>query len=209
MPCFPSLSKFPQPQTQKIKKRHGWGPHFLTFRSASYPLVYLVYVFLSSNFWDCYLNSGVLASGVAAAQAEVDVEVADGYTITQFCDKMIDVFMNEKPKSKDWRRFLIFRDEWDKYRERFYNRCQVRADAENDSVAKQKLLDLSSKVRKVWLHCFFFPQLLLRQCRVQFVLFRLIAFIRLIICYYCRELNLVVELYISLNTGCDVICFEE
>lgn len=94
-------------------------------------------------------NSGVLASGVAAAQAEVEVEVADGYTITQFCDKIIDVFLNEKPKSKDWKKYLIFRDEWCRYRERFYNRCKMRANAENDSQMKQKLIDLSRKVRKV------------------------------------------------------------
>ncbi|KAK6151070.1 hypothetical protein DH2020_016002 [Rehmannia glutinosa] len=94
---------------------------------------------------------GVLASSATVAEAEVDVdvEVADGYTITQFCDKIIDVFMNEKPKSKDWKRYLIFRDEWDKYRERFYSRCKMRADAENDSQLKQKLIDLSRKVRKI------------------------------------------------------------
>ncbi|KAK6125381.1 hypothetical protein DH2020_040877 [Rehmannia glutinosa] len=92
---------------------------------------------------------GVFASSVAAAQAEAEVEVADGYTITQFCDKIIDVFLNEKPKSKDWKRYLIFRDEWGKYRERFYSRCQMRADAENDSQLKQKLIDLSRKVRKI------------------------------------------------------------
>ncbi|KAK6151082.1 hypothetical protein DH2020_016014 [Rehmannia glutinosa] len=91
----------------------------------------------------------VFASSVAAAQAEAEVEVADGYTITQFCDKIIDVFLNEKPKSKDWKRYLIFRDEWGKYRERFYSRCQMRADAENDSQLKQKLIDLSRKVRKI------------------------------------------------------------
>lgn len=55
------------------------------------------------------MNSGVLASCVTAAQAEVEVEVAEGYTVTQFCDKIIDVFFNEKPKSKDWKKILILR----------------------------------------------------------------------------------------------------
>ncbi|KAL3618980.1 hypothetical protein CASFOL_037208 [Castilleja foliolosa] len=82
----------------------------------------------SQNFTPAKLrrNSGVLASSVtAAAQSEVDVEVADGYTMTQFCDK------------------------WTKYQERFYSQCKVRADAETDSQLKQKLIDLSRKVRKI------------------------------------------------------------
>ncbi|XP_051127474.1 uncharacterized protein At4g37920 [Andrographis paniculata] len=88
-----------------------------------------------------------LATSVVAEQA--DVEVANGYTLTQFCDKIIDVFLNEKPKSKDWKRYLIFREEWSKYRDRFYNRCRTRAVAENDSQIKQKLIDLSRKVQKI------------------------------------------------------------
>ncbi|KAL2241465.1 uncharacterized protein At4g37920, chloroplastic isoform X1 [Sesamum indicum] len=131
----------------------------LTFRtespldSSKLPAVFPFPVFLASqNFHSptptkSRRTMGVLASSVSAAEAEV--EVADGYTITRFCDKMIDVFLNEKPKSKDWKRYLIFREEWAKYRERFYNRCKVRADAENDSQMKQKLIDLSRKVRKI------------------------------------------------------------
>ncbi|KAL0308209.1 UNVERIFIED_CONTAM: hypothetical protein Sangu_2987700 [Sesamum angustifolium] len=121
--------------------------------SSKLPAVFPFPVFLASqNFHSptptkSRRTTGVLASSVSAAEAEV--EVADGYTITRFCDKMIDVFLNEKPKSKDWKRYLIFREEWGKYRERFYNRCKVRADAENDSQMKQKLIDLSRKVRKI------------------------------------------------------------
>ncbi|KAL7141602.1 hypothetical protein ABFS83_08G064000 [Erythranthe nasuta] len=94
---------------------------------------------------------GVLASSSAAAapQSEVEVEIADGYTITKFCDKMIDFFMNEKPKSRDWKQYLIFRDDWGKYRDRFYHRCKILADSETDAQMKQKLLDLSRKIRKI------------------------------------------------------------
>ncbi|KAG8384190.1 hypothetical protein BUALT_Bualt04G0092300 [Buddleja alternifolia] len=90
------------------------------------------------------------SSTAAQAESEVEVEVADGYTITQFCDKIIDVFLNEKPKSKEWKRYLVFRDEWNKYRDRFYHRCSMRADAEIDSQMKHKLIDLSRKVRKLF-----------------------------------------------------------
>ncbi|KAL0332405.1 UNVERIFIED_CONTAM: hypothetical protein Scaly_2142000 [Sesamum calycinum] len=91
--------------------------------SSKLPAVFPFPVFLASqNFHTptptkSRRTTGVLASSVSAAEAEV--EVADGYTITRFCDKMIDVFLNEKPKSKDWKRYLIFREEWGKYRERF------------------------------------------------------------------------------------------
>ncbi|KAL2527872.1 Uncharacterized protein Fot_20473 [Forsythia ovata] len=93
--------------------------------------------------------TGVLASCVTAAQAEIEVEVAEGYTVTQFCDKIIDVFLNEKPKSKDWKKFLVLREDWKKYSERFYHQCKTRANAENDSGMKQKLIDLSRKVKKI------------------------------------------------------------
>lgn len=92
-----------------------------------------------------------MASGVAATsvEGEAEVEVAQGYTITQFCDKMIDLFLNEKPKSKEWRKYLVFREEWKNYRDRFYSRCQTRTDAEADSQMKDKLISLARKVRKV------------------------------------------------------------
>lgn len=93
----------------------------------------------------------ILASGVSASavEGEADVEVSEGYTITQFCDKIIDLFLNEKPKSKDWRKYLVFREEWKKYRDRFYSRCRIRADTEDDSQMKEKLISLARKVRKV------------------------------------------------------------
>ncbi|KAF7146184.1 hypothetical protein RHSIM_Rhsim04G0250200 [Rhododendron simsii] len=109
------------------------------------------------------LQFGVLelrASSVANAQIEeeqvgvkveeqVEAEVAKGYTMTQFCDKIIDLFLNEKPKTKEWRKYLVFREEWKKYRDSFYKRCQSRAKAENDSQMKQKLIGLSGKVKKI------------------------------------------------------------
>ncbi|KAL5705523.1 hypothetical protein ACHQM5_023818 [Ranunculus cassubicifolius] len=89
--------------------------------------------------------------GTTAAELEVnsEVEVAEGYTITQFCDKIIDVFLNEKPLSKDWRKLLVFREEWNKYRDCFYNRCRSRAESEEDLGMRQKLVMLGRKVKKI------------------------------------------------------------
>ncbi|KAG2696066.1 hypothetical protein I3843_07G041700 [Carya illinoinensis] len=95
--------------------------------------------------------ANVQLSDIAAAQVEepVEVAVAEGYTTTQFCDKIIEVFLNEKPKAKEWRKYLVFREEWKKYRETFYNRCRSRADAETDPTMKQKLISLGRKVKKI------------------------------------------------------------
>ena len=120
------------------------------------------------------LGSGTLVSSVSSesVQEVVDVEVADGLTMTQFCDKIIELFLNEKPKSKDWRKYLVFREEWKKYRDRFHSRCLSRADAENDSEMKQKLITLSRKVKKVFdefHHAFLFSfQLRLRHVVISF-----------------------------------------
>ncbi|XXG64721.1 hypothetical protein AAC387_Pa05g2596 [Persea americana] len=94
---------------------------------------------------------GPRASNVTAAEVEekAEGEVVKGYTMNQLLDKMIEVFMNEKPKTKDWRKLLVFRDEWNKYRESFHNRCQVRAETENDLVMKRKLIKLQSKIKKI------------------------------------------------------------
>ncbi|XAR51453.1 hypothetical protein NMG60_11006085 [Bertholletia excelsa] len=97
------------------------------------------------------LTNKVRASRVAAAEVEeqVEVEICEGYTMTQFCDKIIDLFLNEKPKSKEWRKYLVFREEWKKYRDSFYSRCLSRSDSETDPQMKQKLSSLSRRVKKI------------------------------------------------------------
>lgn len=79
----------------------------------------------------------------------MDVEIAEGYTVAQFCDRVIDVFLNEKPRVKEWRKLLVFREEWSKYRDCFYRRCRARADGEDDLNLKQKYINLSRKVKKI------------------------------------------------------------
>lgn len=100
----------------------------------------------------CFL--GLQASSVSSPEVEEqpEVEVVKGYTMSQICDRMIDLFLNEKTKSKEWRKYLVFREEWKKYRDGFYRRCQRRADMENDPVMKQKLISLWKKMKKVKQH---------------------------------------------------------
>lgn len=114
--------------------------------------VFAVGLIISYGTYDWkFKTSDCVASdvGVANLEEQAEVEVAEGYTMTQFCDKMIEFFMHEKPQTKDWRKFLVFRDDWKKYKENFFNRCQVRADTEDDPVMKQKLVGLARKMKKV------------------------------------------------------------
>ncbi|PKI42076.1 hypothetical protein CRG98_037529 [Punica granatum] len=85
----------------------------------------------------------------AQVQEQVEVEVAEGYTVTEFCDKMIDLFLNEKPRVKEWKKYLVFREEWRKYKESFYSRCHSRANSAGDPVMSQKLISLQRKVKKI------------------------------------------------------------
>ncbi|XP_054791484.1 uncharacterized protein At4g37920-like [Prosopis cineraria] len=121
--------------------------------------------FLPSKFYPCFkapqnfkpltLLHGErlcpLASSLSSAQVEEqkEVEIVEGYTMTEICDRMIDVFMTEKTKSKEWRKYLVFREEWNKYKDSFYRRCQKRADMENDPVKKQKFISLWKKMKKI------------------------------------------------------------
>lgn len=91
----------------------------------------------------------VASPTVAKVDNDTESEVAMGYTMTQICDKFIDFFMNKKPQTKDWRKILVFREEWRRYKQHFYKHCQVRIDTETDSSVKQKLVLLARKVKKI------------------------------------------------------------
>lgn len=105
---------------------------------------------------------GPQASNASTSQVEEqqEIEIAKGYTMTQFCDKMIDLFLNEKTKSKDWRKYLVYREEWKKYRDNFYIRCRRRADMENDPTMKEKFTSLGRRVRKVHTIHFFYANVM-------------------------------------------------
>lgn len=74
--------------------------------------------------------------------------VNDGKMI-RVCDKLIEVFMVDKPTPTDWRRLLAFSKEWNNLRSHFYKRCQDRADSEEDPGMKHKLLRLGRKLKEV------------------------------------------------------------
>lgn len=77
-----------------------------------------------------------------------DKSLDDGKMI-RVCDKLIEVFMVDKPSPTDWRRLLVFSKEWSNLRSHFYKRCQNRADSEEDPELKHKLLRLGRKLKEV------------------------------------------------------------
>ncbi|KAL3504676.1 hypothetical protein ACH5RR_034517 [Cinchona calisaya] len=101
-------------------------------------------------------QSDLMASNEAATKstdAEADkkdaAESLDGQKMTRVCDKLIEVFLVDKPTPTDWRRLLAFSREWDNIRPHFYKRCQDRADIESDPGMKHKLLRLARKLKEV------------------------------------------------------------
>ncbi|XP_031372421.1 uncharacterized protein At4g37920 isoform X2 [Punica granatum] len=78
-----------------------------------------------------------------------DVGSFDENKMVRVCDKLIEVFIVDKPTPTDWRRLLAFSREWPNIRPHFYKRCQDRADSLDDPGMKHKLLRLSRKLKEV------------------------------------------------------------
>ncbi|XP_057469194.1 uncharacterized protein At4g37920-like [Actinidia eriantha] len=102
-----------------------------------------------SNASDPSSNGGELTSNNDERDGEDDVEAPDGHKMARVCDKLIEVFMVDKPTTRDWRRLLGFSKDWNKIRPHFYKRCQDRADSEDDPGMKHKLLRLGRKLKEV------------------------------------------------------------
>ncbi|KAF5955396.1 hypothetical protein HYC85_008252 [Camellia sinensis] len=94
-------------------------------------------------------NHGVLTKNSDESDGNDDIEALDDQKMTRICDKLIDVFMVDKPNTTDWRRLIAFSKEWDNIRPHFYKRCQDRADSEDDPGMKHTLLRLGRKLKEV------------------------------------------------------------
>lgn len=80
---------------------------------------------------------------------EDDLEGLDHNKMIRICDKLVDVFMVDKPTPTDWRRLLAFSKEWNNIRPHFYRRCQDLAESNDDPGMKHKLLRLGRKLKEV------------------------------------------------------------
>lgn len=78
-----------------------------------------------------------------------DLENLDSLKMLRVCDKLIDVFLVDKPTATDWRRLLTFSKEWSSIQPHFFQRCQERADSEDNPEMKHKLLRLGRKLKEI------------------------------------------------------------
>ncbi|KAJ1420939.1 hypothetical protein SESBI_14089 [Sesbania bispinosa] len=124
---------------------HGGFPrlHFLPIKT-SLP-------FSRFNFNSCTKAKGLggrLRPCVAVNEGS-SCDVLDDSRMIRVCDKLIGVFMVDKPTPTDWRRLLAFSKEWDNIRPHFFTRCHDRALAETDPTMKEKLLRLARKLKEI------------------------------------------------------------
>uniref|UniRef100_A0A0D9VF05 Uncharacterized protein n=1 Tax=Leersia perrieri TaxID=77586 RepID=A0A0D9VF05_9ORYZ len=73
----------------------------------------------------------------------------ENHKMIKISDKLIGVFMVDKPTPTDWRKLLAFSREWDNIRPHFFKRCQERADAESNPEMKHNLLRLARKLKEI------------------------------------------------------------
>ncbi|KAJ4966597.1 hypothetical protein NE237_018446 [Protea cynaroides] len=84
-----------------------------------------------------------------SADRKDGTECLDDGRMIRICDKLIEVFLVDKPHPTDWRRLLAFSKEWRNIRPHFYRRCQEQADNESDPGMQHKLLRLQRKLKEV------------------------------------------------------------
>ncbi|OVA20256.1 hypothetical protein BVC80_157g52 [Macleaya cordata] len=95
------------------------------------------------------IHEGSTAKDSESGDEKGDTDSLDDHKMVKVCDKLIEVFMVDKPTPTDWRRLLAFSKEWNNIRPHFFQRCQIRADAEDDPGLKHKLLRLGRKLKEI------------------------------------------------------------
>ena len=94
----------------------------------------------------------ILETKEAACEQEdkkASVDLLDDDKMRRVCDKLIEVFLVDKPKASDWRRLLAFSREWDSIRPHFFSRCKEKASLEKDPGMRHRLLRLGRKLKEV------------------------------------------------------------
>uniref|UniRef100_A0A0E0JYN6 Uncharacterized protein n=1 Tax=Oryza punctata TaxID=4537 RepID=A0A0E0JYN6_ORYPU len=86
---------------------------------------------------------------LAGRVAKTNQMSKENQKMIKISDKLIGVFMVDKPTPTDWRKLLSFSREWDNIRPHFFKRCQERADAESNPEMKHNLLRLARKLKEI------------------------------------------------------------
>ncbi|TXG52881.1 hypothetical protein EZV62_022050 [Acer yangbiense] len=114
-------------------------PH-ISSRIKGFPL-------LASRLRESAVAAAVVGDATTAPQKEE--ESVDDAKMIRVCDKLIEVFMVDKPTPIDWRRLIAFSKEWTNLRSHFFNRCHDRANDEKDPGLKHNLLRLARKLKEI------------------------------------------------------------
>jgi hypothetical protein len=96
-----------------------------------------------------YTNDRMGEERPGGSMGEENHMAAGNQKMVKISDKLIGVFMVDKPTPTDWRKLLAFSREWDNIRPHFFRRCRERADAEPNPEMKHSLLRLGRKLREV------------------------------------------------------------
>ncbi|KAK1604223.1 hypothetical protein QYE76_027896 [Lolium multiflorum] len=96
-----------------------------------------------------YANGRVSEERPGGSVGEANHMAAGNQKMVKISDKLIGVFMVDKPTPTDWRKLLAFSREWDNIRPHFFRRCRERADAESNPEMKHGLLRLGRKLREI------------------------------------------------------------
>ncbi|XP_058752539.1 uncharacterized protein At4g37920-like [Vicia villosa] len=92
---------------------------------------------------------GLRPCNYVASQEDNSNDVLDGNGMIPVCDKLIGVFLVDKPTPTDWRRLLAFSREWNNIMPHFFARCHDKAVSETNPAMKEKLLRLARKLKEI------------------------------------------------------------
>ncbi|OEL29175.1 Uncharacterized protein BAE44_0009806 [Dichanthelium oligosanthes] len=103
----------------------------------------------SSGYPNSSMGSSSHEDNQSKRVVKMNKKSGDKNKMIKVCDKLIGVFMVDKPTPTGWRKLLAFSREWDNIRPHFFKRCQERADAELNPEMKHKLLRLGRKLKEI------------------------------------------------------------
>ncbi|XP_002980392.2 uncharacterized protein At4g37920 [Selaginella moellendorffii] len=84
-----------------------------------------------------------------SSKRDEEVEFEKGFSMRRVCDRLIEVFMVDRPDPDEWRKLLAFSQEWRRIRPYFYERCKALAESEDDPRKMGNLYKLSRKLKEV------------------------------------------------------------
>ncbi|KAL5213538.1 hypothetical protein ABZP36_024385 [Zizania latifolia] len=103
----------------------------------------------SSGYTNVSMGASSHEDHLAGMVGKTNQMSKDNHKMVKISDKLIGVFMVDKPTPTDWRKLLAFSREWDNIRPHFFKRCQERADAELNPEMKHNLLKLARKLKEI------------------------------------------------------------